>query len=119
MYGKMNSICSEIHTKHINVLCGQNCEFLRSKIGGTFLIHWAINGSAATLLTKCNIIYLSNAVKEVRTKGRFSVAIVSLSTSKHQVTPRKMHPSISKPLELSNIRVGGIVGNNKSTENIC
>jgi hypothetical protein len=64
----MNSICSEIHTKQINVLCGQKFEFLRSKSGGKFLIHWAVNGSAVTL-TKCNIVYLSNTVKEMPTKG--------------------------------------------------
>jgi hypothetical protein len=28
-------VCSEIHTKHINTLCGQNVEFVIVKPGGT------------------------------------------------------------------------------------
>jgi hypothetical protein len=102
---KLTPFVLEIHTKHINVLCGQNFEFLHSKTGGRFLIHWAVNGSVATLLTKCNIVYLSNAVKVVPTEDYYSVAIVSLSTTKHQGTSRKIHPSISRPLEISNFRV--------------
>jgi hypothetical protein len=29
------AVCSEIHTKHINTLCGQNVEFVNVKRGGT------------------------------------------------------------------------------------
>jgi hypothetical protein len=29
------AVCSQIHTKHINTLCGQNVEFLNVKLGGT------------------------------------------------------------------------------------
>jgi hypothetical protein len=32
--GTMIAVCSEIHTKHINTLCGQNVEFLNVKPGG-------------------------------------------------------------------------------------
>jgi hypothetical protein len=28
------TVCSEIHTKHINMLCGQNVELLHVKPGG-------------------------------------------------------------------------------------
>jgi hypothetical protein len=31
---------SEIHTKHINTLCGQNVEFLNFKPGGKYSDHW-------------------------------------------------------------------------------
>jgi hypothetical protein len=27
LYGEIIAVCSEIHTKHINTLCGQNVEF--------------------------------------------------------------------------------------------
>ena len=30
------AVCSEIRTKHINVLCGQNVELLNVKTGGTY-----------------------------------------------------------------------------------
>ena len=29
------AVCSKIHTKHINALCGQKTEFLNVKAGGT------------------------------------------------------------------------------------
>ncbi len=32
LYREINSVCSEIHTKHINNLCGQNLEFLNVKL---------------------------------------------------------------------------------------
>jgi hypothetical protein len=36
------AICSEIHTKHTNTLCGQNVEFVDVKPGGTYSNHWAL-----------------------------------------------------------------------------
>jgi hypothetical protein len=33
------AVCSEIHTKHINTLCGQNVELLNVKAGGTYSNH--------------------------------------------------------------------------------
>ena len=32
MYREIIDVCSEIHTKHINVLCGQNVELLNVKL---------------------------------------------------------------------------------------
>jgi hypothetical protein len=32
LYRKLTAICSEIHTKHINTLCGQNVELLNLKM---------------------------------------------------------------------------------------
>jgi hypothetical protein len=37
--------CSEIHTKHINTLCGQNVQFLYVKPDGTYSDHWALQSS--------------------------------------------------------------------------
>jgi len=34
MYREIIALCSEIHTKHINTLCGQNVELLNVKPGG-------------------------------------------------------------------------------------
>jgi hypothetical protein len=34
LYREIISVCSEIHTKHINTLCGQNVELLNVKPGG-------------------------------------------------------------------------------------
>jgi hypothetical protein len=34
------AVCSEIHTKHINTLCGQNMALLNVKPGGTYSNRW-------------------------------------------------------------------------------
>jgi len=42
LYREIIAVCSEIHTKHINTLCGQNVEWLNVKPGGTYSDHWAL-----------------------------------------------------------------------------
>jgi hypothetical protein len=44
LYREIIVVCSEIHTKHINTLCGQNVEFVNVKPGGTYSNHWAFKG---------------------------------------------------------------------------
>ena len=38
------AVCSEMHTKHMNTLCGQNVELLIVKPGGTCSNHWGLKG---------------------------------------------------------------------------
>jgi len=38
------AVCSHIHTKHINPLCGQNTEFVNVIPGGTYSDHWTLEG---------------------------------------------------------------------------
>ena len=33
------AVCSQINTKHINTLCGQNVEFVNVEPGGTYSNH--------------------------------------------------------------------------------
>jgi len=33
------AVCPQIHTQHINILCGQNVEFLNVKVDGTYSDH--------------------------------------------------------------------------------
>ena len=35
LYREITAVCSQIHTKQVNTLCGQNTEFLNVKAGGT------------------------------------------------------------------------------------
>jgi hypothetical protein len=42
LYREIIAVCSEIHTKHINTLCGQNVEFVNVKSGGTYSNYWKI-----------------------------------------------------------------------------
>jgi len=44
MYREIIAVCSEIYTKHINTLCGQNVELLNVKPGGTYSDHRATKG---------------------------------------------------------------------------
>ena len=44
LYREIIAVCSEIHTKQINILCGQNVEFVNVKPGGTYSDHWALEG---------------------------------------------------------------------------
>jgi hypothetical protein len=40
LYREIIAVCSEIHTKHINTLCGQNVELVNVKPGGTYSDRW-------------------------------------------------------------------------------
>ena len=40
LYRKTMAVCSEIHTKHTNTLCGQNVELLNVKLA----VHIVTNG---------------------------------------------------------------------------
>jgi hypothetical protein len=42
LYREIIAVCSEIHKKHTNTLCGQNVEFVNVKPGGTYSNHWAL-----------------------------------------------------------------------------
>ena len=44
LYTEIIPFYSEIHTKHINTLCGQNVEFMNVKAGGIYGDHWALEG---------------------------------------------------------------------------
>jgi hypothetical protein len=37
-------VCSEIHTKHVITLCGQNVELLNVNPDGKYRNHWALKG---------------------------------------------------------------------------
>jgi len=50
LYREIIAVCSEIHTKHINTLCGQNVELLNVKLGGTYSDHWPLDGLSITSL---------------------------------------------------------------------
>jgi hypothetical protein len=44
LYSEIIAVCSQIHTQHINTLCGQNVGLLSVKPGGTYSNHWALKG---------------------------------------------------------------------------
>jgi len=46
LYREIIAVGSEIYTKHINTLCGQNVELLYNfcRTGGTYSDHWTLKG---------------------------------------------------------------------------
>jgi hypothetical protein len=44
LYREIIAVCSEIRTKQINTVCGQNVELLNVKTDGTYNDHWALKG---------------------------------------------------------------------------
>jgi len=44
LYREIIAVCSQIHTKHINTLCGQKVEFFIVKPGGTYSHHLVAKG---------------------------------------------------------------------------
>jgi hypothetical protein len=38
LYREIIAFCSQIHTKHINTVCGKNVEMLSVKPGGTYVV---------------------------------------------------------------------------------
>jgi hypothetical protein len=51
LYREIISVCSQIHTKHINTQCGQNVGLLIVKPGGIHSDHWALECCSSTLGT--------------------------------------------------------------------
>jgi len=44
LHSEIIAVCSQIHTRHINTLCGQNVELLNVKPGGIYNDHRALKG---------------------------------------------------------------------------
>jgi hypothetical protein len=44
LYREIMAVCSQIHTKHINTLCGQNVQSCEFKAGGTHGYHRFLEG---------------------------------------------------------------------------
>jgi len=47
LHREIIAVCFQIHTKHINTLCGQNVELLNGTVGGTYSDHWALEGKSS------------------------------------------------------------------------
>ena len=56
-YRKIFAVSSEIHTKHINTLGGQNVELLNVTVDGTYSNHWIKRVSSVYLLEHIFILF--------------------------------------------------------------
>ena len=43
LYSEIIAVCSQIHTKHTNTVCGQKVEFVNVKPGDTYSDHCAVH----------------------------------------------------------------------------
>ena len=57
LYREIIAVCSQIHTKHINTVCGQNVELLNVKNVGTYSDHWALEGEISVTKTSQLMLY--------------------------------------------------------------
>ena len=54
LYREIIAVCSEIHTKHINTLCGQNVELASVKPDGIWSKGWSLEGyKTSQLVSLC------------------------------------------------------------------
>ena len=44
LFREIITVCSQIHAKLINTLCGQKVELLNVKAGGAYSNHWTLEG---------------------------------------------------------------------------
>jgi hypothetical protein len=56
LYREIIAVCSEIHTKHINTLCGQTVEFFNIKPGKLSLGFKRLNGNAKAVRLRFGVV---------------------------------------------------------------
>jgi len=58
LYREIIVVCSQIHTKHINTLCGQNVEFQNFEPGGTYSDHWVCITAPSWLVASEDLMFV-------------------------------------------------------------
>jgi hypothetical protein len=53
LYGEIIAVCSEIHTKHVNTVCGQNVELLNVKLAVHIVTTGVLEGQAVSEFCRC------------------------------------------------------------------
>jgi len=93
LYKEIIAVCSDIHAKHINILCGQNVELLNVKPGGTYSNNWGLDGYMSVIKTSQLMLY-----SEI-------IAVFSQIHTKHTNT------LCGQNVELLNVKPGGTYSN--------
>ena len=57
LHREIIAVYSQIHTKHINTLRGQNVKFVNVKPDGTYSNHWALKGLISLIKTSQLMFY--------------------------------------------------------------
>ena len=78
LYREIIAVCSQIHTKHINTLCGQNVELLNAKPGGTYSDHWAVQSQRLEMqIIETRFFLTSKVGTPIRSRHKFASALYS------------------------------------------
>jgi len=67
LYKEIIAVCSQIHTKHINTVCGQNVEYVSVKAINIQSDHWALRDNFYIVI----YIYLHNKKVKYVKQSRF------------------------------------------------
>jgi len=59
------AVCSQIHTKHINTLCGLNVQFVNFKHSGTYCNHYNYRPSPYRAVNTLPVGYKNQSVNAV------------------------------------------------------
>ena len=77
LYSEIIAVCSQIHTKHINTLCGQNVGLLNVKLAlhkirsGSMPITWALQSKSCAMWGYTNTwILCCNPTRNIRLCAR-------------------------------------------------
>jgi hypothetical protein len=94
LYREIIAVCSEIHTKHINTLCGRDGEMLNVKPGGTYSDHCAVHivttglkGLTELWLTIWQSLRVSEAPALSKARGIITVQITFLDAGRYVPLP--------------------------------
>ena len=100
LYREIIAVCSQIHKKHINTLCGQNVEILNAKL--------AVHNSKRSALNCSNITSYAHVVKQtgsihprVKKKGREKTCQSSLDyqlTQNYPPVQTDLYTGYSQPI---------------------
>ena len=71
LYREIIAVCSQIHTKHINTLCGQNVELLNVKPGDTQSILGTIKEYGRRISVACCTTYCVSQDSAASVVGKF------------------------------------------------
>ena len=84
LYREIIAVCSQIHTKHTNTLCGQNASFLNAQPGGIQSKHWHLNGCILNkiIFQKIKRGYVSYIWKVKQTAYSVKQNLLAASTNK-------------------------------------
>ena len=63
LYREIIAVCSQIHTKHTNTLCGQSVGLVNVKLAGKYSNHWALKNFACRHLACVHFWFLYKSVQ--------------------------------------------------------